>query len=198
MDKRCCTCGQDTASCPDVEECCTAPDVPVFHRWRPMPSALATDERGKMSKTTSLELSKALKEAGAKQASERHWYEIEHVGYTDKEIACTTKTAYRVCTLKEAREQPRLNIGFNRLASSFDCHELFERLPDVIEHGDRIYDVAVSKIADEEEGQYYYTANFWNEVSGTRYLAPMPYCDTPAEALGRLYRWLLENGHCKE
>lgn len=65
-----------------------------------------------MYKTTSLELSKQLKEAGAKQESEQWWF--DHVDSDNKP------------KVRRCDQAPYLS---NPIASAYDCAELLKRLP---------------------------------------------------------------------
>ncbi len=112
-------------------------------------------------KTTSLELSKALEEAGVKQESEKWWYRHDKTG------------EYEVDPFCDGHQE--------RMYSSFDCHELLEGLPLgekvlVSSTHDRTYTARCGCIDDSETEQ----------------------CGTPAEALGELKLWYLENGHCEK
>lgn len=117
-------------------------------------------------KTTSLELSKQLKEAGAKQESEYCWTR----GNTDhpKEYLIPVNGAV----------DSEKHCWF--MASAFDCHELLESLPThtPIEKQKKGYRAEITK----DNGYQ----RVWTEIG-----------DTPAEALGKLKLWCLQNGHCK-
>lgn len=126
-----------------------------------------------MSKTTSPELSKQLKEAGAKQESEK----------------------YRVGDLLLNKLELCRGMDF---VSSFDCYELLDGLP---------MHINVSQNLDDTEVWGYSFSLV--QISGG-YLAQYLGIDgpegdyvgdfsahTPAEALGKLYLWCLENGHIK-
>jgi len=97
-----------------------------------------------MSKTTSKELSIALKEAGAKQESE---YAYDEDG--------------------ELRGQPHCF----EWPASFDCPELLKGLPERLK---------------------YWDVDFRADILSA---ILMP---APAEALGKLKLWCLQNGHCNE
>lgn len=104
-------------------------------------------------KTTSLELSKQLKEAGAKQESEWSY---------DKDGM--------LWNMRDKRNR-RTHVA------SFDCHELLEGLP------------ILSEVHKLQSGSFN-AINWW--------LDHVEYSKHPAEALGKLKLWCLENGHCKE
>lgn len=116
-----------------------------------------------MSKTTSLELSKQLKEAGCKQESDRCWvsWPVGH-GFRDdlqweKDVDFSAKE--------------------KTFASSFDCDELLERLP------------ILSRV-EKTQNSLFKADNWW--------LDDVEIEKSPAEALGKLYLWCLENGHCND
>jgi len=128
-------------------------------------------------KVTSLELSKQLKEAGAKQESEYRW-ETESK-WTDTGVALIRKP-----------------MGWNYVRRSqyaaFDCAELLERLPRELEHEDALYHLAVHVWGSTDEP---YTAEYENSTGGT---LKYTIANTPAEALGKLYLWCLKEGHCSD
>ena len=110
-------------------------------------------------KTTSPELSQALKKAGADALAAMYWVKV--LG----EI--------RLCSAK--------NLSFldnedELICPAFDCHELLERLPDIVE---------LHKLGST-----------WYQFGYEGFDSEM--YKTPAEALGKLYLWCLENGHCSE
>ena len=109
-------------------------------------------------KTTSLELSKKLKAAGAKQESGRKW---RHTG--NKFTLAKNATRWPIC------------------ACSFDCHELLERLSG-IDEPELVYD------SNAYDGGQWEARLF--SVDGSTAEAR-----APAEALGKLYLWCLENRH---
>ena len=116
-------------------------------------------------KTTSKELSMALKEAGAKQESELVWR------------VCIDETTH----LEQVMFSSNAEGMTGKKYSTFDCHELLERLPNhthiwVSSTNNRTYTARCVYIDDSETEQ----------------------CDTPAEALGKLYLWCLREGHCDE
>lgn len=81
--------------------------------------------------------------------------------------------------LKEAgAEQQGRPSDEKRGCSVFDCHELLEMLP------------LLSHVWQVERGEY---MSLLKTPEKIKFIA-----DTPAEALGKLYLWCLENGHCNE
>ena len=145
-------------------------------------------------KTTSLKLSQALKEAGAKQESEKI-----HM-LTDKAFG-----RYELCN----------NMGlasyYEGAFASFDCHELLERLlfRIVVKHDELIedtsFDLAMLKYGDGEVSFAYRDPFTTGGLTGGYLLkrgtiSPKAYFrdKVPAEALGKLYLWCLENGHVEK
>ena len=136
-----------------------------------------------MSKTISCELSTELKEAGAKQGDSEWVWIIP-------EAEENPALALRCCVMDEAI-----------ICDSFDCYELLMSLPRVI-------------WVDEIKGFYFYMTLFGSVIS-VRYDMIKPIGTTqerrfnswrlcefedesPAEALGKLKLWCLQEGHCKE
>ncbi len=120
-----------------------------------------------MSETTSLELSKALKEAGAKQESEHSWR------------VYITETMH--CETLHYSEHVKGLTGDKY--SAFDCHELLERLPD---------GAWVRKFGGPEHLSFRYDVAINGVIGGCSFMQG----NTPAEALGKLYLWCLQNGRC--
>ena len=116
-------------------------------------------------KTTSLELSKKLKEAGAKQDSELVFHKGEEE--SDHAFWVSDRVTY-------GNRPGEICYG------TFDCHELLEGLPDTTH---------VAKCGDRYE------------ADAMDVFVPLKMstdATTPAEALGKLKLWCLQNGHCKE
>ena len=113
-------------------------------------------------KTTNLELSEQLKEAGAKQESKEAICLLS--GKVITPDYCISACGYKAIDC----------IG---QVSSFDCHELLERLP---------YLCHVWKVENE------FIARALGIGVNISFRA-----DTPAEALGKLKLWCLQNGYCK-
>ena len=120
-----------------------------------------------MSKNTSLKLSKQLKEAGAKQESEK--------AYSPHG------------TLMRCTPVP------SNYTASFNTDELLEGLPETLELPIReddfgFYTLNLSPISGGWIVQY---------IEATRSDYAGDFSDaSPAEALGKLYLWCLESGHC--
>ena len=130
-------------------------------------------------KVTSRELSEKLRDAGAKQESENFWAYRPSCGWQ----------------LYNHRTGPAPIIGYDSITeiiATFDCAELLEKLPITIESG--AAQKSWLRINRDELGYevYYYDPAFGNVLG-----APMIGSDSLAEALGKLYLWLLENGHIK-
>ncbi len=126
-------------------------------------------------KTTSKELSIALKEAGAKQESEYRWMKGANGEW------------YLTRMHKDA--------NFSK-CSSFDCHELLEGLPAVLSNNG--YRLSVVKWPGDFMPLIRFTAGYVSNEGRLVIGDPSPSGPTPAEALGKLYLWCLENGHCEK
>ena len=126
-------------------------------------------------KATSLELSKQLKEAGVKQESERVW----------------AKTNIGTVVLV-----PRNRVAKKLVCcSAFDCHELLERLPDFILIEEIRYNLTQLKLG----GCYYALYRSIDELRTKVVLTLKEETGLAcAEALGKLLKWCLEDGHCKK
>lgn len=136
-----------------------------------------------ISKTTSLELSKQLKEAGARQRLyeyDRFWspghdgWEV-HV-FLDGDLSTIPK-----------------------YVKSFDCHELLEGLPRRI-WVEKLKAFWIYILLFDSETQVSYD---WIEPIGKireKRFDSLRLCEFTdkylAEALGKLYLWCLQNGHC--
>ena len=124
-------------------------------------------------KTTSFELSKALKEAGANQDnSEWMWREWINE-WDDKGLKSSLWERKRFTLPVKDQEW---------IYDSFDCHELLERLR---------FDI----------GGHYLHCQFCPNhfIVGFRDIQEFSCSpDTPTKALSKLYLWCLQNGHIKE
>lgn len=121
----------------------------------------------KEMKTTRRELSKQLKEAGAKQESE---------SYCMPGFDCSFRSDNRPMKLRP-----------NGWIASFDCHELLERLPN---DGSKF-------VTLNSEGPDGFSVRY-QDCAGGKGDQHSEYANTPAEALGKLYLWCLENKHIKK
>lgn len=123
-----------------------------------------------MDNTTSLELSNQLKDAGAKQESERAWLR-DYDPKTDKPTDRCSLIHNPIAWIHDDYDQD--------WCAAFGCDELMKRLPPW---------TSVTKMFGSAMCYRAYTeAHNWDEVD-----------DTPAEALGLLYKWCLKEGHCNE
>lgn len=122
-----------------------------------------------MNKTTSLELSKTLKEAGAKQSGESTWQQL------------TKDVEWKLIKTKHSS-----SIALDSVRT-FDCHELLERLPVFALTG--FYPTLIRTIINYRAG--YECGTDMLEGSGHEAVFP-------AEALGKLYLWCLQNRHIKK
>lgn len=134
-------------------------------------------------KYTSRELSKQLKEAGAKQESEKCYI---MVGDTPAALEWEIAEAHKSC-----------RGGKEELIATFDCFELLERMPSWADVDTakgrfecRLYMTKDDKIDPS------YSFFYWHE--GTQGAFSFGRDNTPAEALGKLYLWCLKEGHCSE
>ena len=124
-------------------------------------------------KVTSQELSKKLKAAGAVQESE-HWW-LKH----------TMEPGYWLA------HKPAKPNSWPDCVAAFDCAELLERLPEDIRAADgKVYSWQFTRVYGDYDAYY----ARWED--GEERLKTCG-ADTPAEALGKLYLWCLENGHVK-
>ena len=119
-------------------------------------------------KTTILELSEQLKEAGAKQGVS----DYKHAKFPSWEPEYMLQNDMRPGKAEYSYD-------------SFDCHELLERLP----RGAFVEKEVEEAIIDDLLYEADLNGDDCLQVYGG---------NTPAEALGKLYLWCLENGHCKE
>ena len=135
-------------------------------------------------KYTSRKLSEALRDAGAKQESEYCWRQ-----------GATTWILW-----------PRDSDGFLGIcesdAAAFDCAELLERLPTRIEgrgHQQHWWFHMIKAMVPKYGVGY--ARWIINELPGVEVIYLDNFnasADTPAEALGKLKLWCLEEGHCTE
>ena len=83
--------------------------------------------------------------------------------------------------------------------AAFDCAELLERLPIRVKKGRDVYKFGLYKTEDGYRAQFSfqdedcYTWSLTDDERGYELCV----ADTPAEALGKLYLWCLENGYVK-
>lgn len=120
-------------------------------------------------KVTSLKLSKELKKAGAKQESEWSWRQDMRTG--------------DISLINYEDDGP----PYRQIASAFDCAELLEMLPCTAEQP-----VCLTKLPGG------FIAALGHENLGSEPTNKMFLANAPAEALGKLELWRLENGHCEK
>ena len=143
-------------------------------------------------KVTSLELSKQLKEAGAKQESQWWWIEYDDVSGSSPPF-CLLVPCEGISGKWNA--PPRKESAELRRWSTFDCAELLERLPkavtvEVLPTKTMYYHLNLAPGGDDWSAWYDHDSKS-DTLWGT-------HGNTPAEALGKLYLWCLKEGHCKE
>lgn len=124
-----------------------------------------------VQKVTSLELSRAIKGAGAKQESEDFY---ARRGSKWRRYSNTTGPA-RIVGYD----------GIEEIVAAFDCVELLDELPGHISDGAKEYWLTLEKLSDEYHAMY---CDYHHGPCGS----------AAVEVLGKLLLWGLENGYVEK